>query len=66
MENVKEKPVQNQDQASNEEPQQPKQTVPAPIPEKSAWKVEVTEKISEKSKVSGGKSCLIDSKFVFD
>ncbi|GAN06742.1 la-related protein 1 [Mucor ambiguus] len=44
MENNKDKPVSKEEQPSTEEQQ--KQSIPAPIPEKSAWKVEVTEKIS--------------------
>ncbi|CEP19458.1 hypothetical protein [Parasitella parasitica] len=44
MENAKDKPVLKEEQSSNEE--QPKQMIPAPIPEKNAWKVEVTEKVS--------------------
>jgi hypothetical protein len=63
--NVKENTIQKQDQACNEEPQQPKQTVPAPIPEKSAWKVETTEKMSEKSEVAGGKSYLTGRKCIY-
>lgn len=49
MENKPEEKPTSQDQVSNE---QPKQTVPAPIPEKSAWKLEVTETVTE---ISGGK-----------
>lgn len=47
---VEEKPI-VKDQVSNESS---KQTVPAPIPEKSAWKVEATEKTTEKIQISGG------------
>ncbi|KAI8052590.1 uncharacterized protein B0P05DRAFT_591761 [Gilbertella persicaria] len=47
MENTNEKPIQKQDQTSNEEQQ--KKQVPAPIPEKSAWNVQVTEKTPEKT-----------------
>lgn len=55
MENNKDKPVSKEEQPSTEEQQ--KQSIPAPIPEKSAWKVEVTEKISsEISEVAAGKT----------
>jgi la-related protein 1 len=48
----KEKPT-TQDQPEQQET--PKQTVPAPIPEKSAWKVEITEKVTETVEIAGGK-----------
>ena len=66
MENNKDKPVSKEEQPSTEEQkqkqqqqqqQQEKQSIPAPIPEKSAWKVEVTEKISsEIIEVAAGKN----------
>lgn len=48
--NTKEK----QDQSSIEQKETPKQTVPAPIPEKSAWKVEASEKTTETVEIAGG------------
>jgi len=57
MENNKDKPVSKEEQPSTEEQQ--KQSIPAPIPEKSAWKVEVTEKISsEIIEVAAGKASM--------
>lgn len=52
--NNTEKVIQKEDH-TNEEKQQT--TVPAPIPEKSAWKVtaEPTEKLSENSEAAAGK-----------
>lgn len=60
MENNKDKPVSKEEQPSAEEQQ--KQSIPAPIPEKSAWKVEVTEKVSsEISEVAAGKASMLRS-----
>lgn len=62
MENNNDKPVSKEEQPSTEQQQQQqqqqeKQSIPAPIPEKSAWKVEVTEKISsEIIEVAAGKN----------
>jgi hypothetical protein len=52
--NVPEKVISKEDQ-TNEEKQT--STIPAPIPEKSAWKVtaEATEKMSENSEAAAGK-----------